>query len=33
VLSRFLEVKKDKYPQSEIDSAYDSLVNANLIEA
>ena len=33
VMSRFVDVKKDKYDQAEVGNAYDSLVRANLIEA
>ena len=33
VLSRFKEVKKDKFPSDEVSNAYDSLVSAKLVEA
>ena len=33
VIDRFLEVKKDRFKRTEVSAAYDSMVNANLIES
>ncbi|MDB5313173.1 MAG: hypothetical protein JWO38_7375 [Gemmataceae bacterium] len=32
VISRFMDVKKEKYDQAEVGNGYDSLVRANLME-
>lgn len=33
VVTRFLEIKKDKFPKDRVSAAYDSMVNTKLIEA